>query len=212
MNFDLAMTDELLATTRAVRKGLDLDRPVPREVILERLALAVQAPTATNSQTWRWIVVDDAGKRKALAELYRSAGGAYFAHAKDAAIKRGDAQTGRVYDSATWLAENLEKVPVFVIACVEGRPPADAPALMLASLYASIYPAVWSFQLALRARGLGSTLTTLHLMREQEAARLLGLPDTVMQAALLPVGYTRRSDFKRAARPPLDTITHWNGW
>lgn len=212
MKFDLAMTDELLATTRAARRRLDLDRPVPREIILECLELAVQAPTATNSQSWRWIVVDDAGKRKALAELYRSAAGDYFAHARAAAIERGDAQTGRVYDSATWLAENLDKVPVFVIACVEGRPPADAPALILASAYASIYPAVWSFQLALRARGLGSTLTTLHLMREQEAARLLGLPDTVMQVALLPVGYTKGTDFKRAARPPVGTITHWNGW
>jgi nitroreductase len=213
MRFDLAMTDELLATTRAVRKRLDLDRPVPREVILECLQLAVQAPTATNSQSWRWVVVDDAGKRQALAKLYRSAGGEYFAHARTAAKERGDAQTARVYDSATWLAENLEKVPVFVIACVEGRPPADASAgIVVASVYASIYPAVWSFQLALRARGLGSTLTTLHLMREQEAARVLGLPDNIMQVALLPIGYTKGTDFKRAARPPVSAITHWNGW
>jgi nitroreductase len=121
-------------------------------------------------------------------------------------------QTARVRDSALWLAENLEKVPVHVIPCVEGRPPDGAPAMMMAGVFGSIFPAVWSFQLALRARGLGSALTTLHLLHEREAAALLGLPDNVMQVALLPVGYTRGTDFKRAARPPVSGITHWNGW
>ena len=208
MEFDLAMTDALLSTTRAVRKRLDLDRPVPREVILQCLDLAVQAPTASNSQTWRWLVIDDADKRAALADIYRKGALPYL----NAGLAAATDQTARVRDSALWLAENLEKVPAMVIPCVEGRPPEGAPALMLGSLFGSIYPAVWSFQLALRARGLGSALTTLHLLHEKEAAELLGIPDSVMQVALLPVGYTRGTDFKPAARPPVSGITHWNTW
>ena len=212
MKFDIAMTDELLATTRAVRKRLDLKREVPRSVIEECLTLAVQAPTGGNSQGWRWLVVDDAGKREALAELYRKAAKGYLAAAGAEAEKRGDQQTQRVYDSAMYLTDHLHEVPVHVIPCVTGRPPADAPTAMMAGLYGSIFPAVWSFQLALRARGLGSALTTLHLVHEQEAATLLGLPDNMLQVALLPVAYTKGTDFKRAERPPVSTITHWNGW
>jgi len=212
MNFDVPMTDELLATTRAVRKRLDLDRPVPREVLLECIELAAQAPTGGNSQGWRWVLVDDAAQRAGLADLYRKASSAYLSQAGAAAAGRGDKQTERVYGSALWLADNLEKVPVHVIPCLEGRPPANAPTAMLAGLYGSIFPAVWSFQLALRARGLGSALTTLHLVYEDEAAKLLGLPENILQVALLPVGYTRGTDFKRAERPPVSTITHWNRW
>ncbi len=212
MDFDIAMTDELLATTRAVRKRLDLHKPVPRAVIEECLELAVQAPTGSNSQGWRWIVVDDADKRRALADIYRKSADAYLSQAGAEAEKRGDAQTQRVMSSAVYLAEHLHEVPVHVIPCVAGRPPADVPQAMLAGLYGSIFPAVWSFQLALRARGLGSALTTLHLAYEREAAALLGVPDDVLQVALLPVAYTLGTDFKRAERPPVSTITHWNGW
>ncbi|MDZ7669218.1 MAG: nitroreductase family protein [Gammaproteobacteria bacterium] len=212
MEFDTAMTDELLATTRAVRKRLDLERDVPRAVIEECLELAIQAPTGSNSQTWRWVVVDDPELRKGLADLYRRSADAYLSNAGAEADKRGDEQTKRVFGSAVYLSEHLHEVPVHVIPCVEGRPPADTPPAMLAGLYGSIFPAVWSFQLALRSRGLGSALTTLHLAYEQEAARLLGLPDNVLQAALLPVAYTKGTDFKRAEREPVSTITHWNGW
>jgi nitroreductase len=212
MKFDIGMTDELLATTRAVRKRLDLQRAVPRDVIEDCLELAVQAPTGSNSQTWRWVVVDDADKRTALAGLYRRSADAYLTQAGAAAEKNGDAQTQRVFSSAVYLAEHLHEVPVHVIPCVEGRPPENVPAAMLAGLYGSIFPAVWSFQLALRARGLGSVLTTLHLLHEQEAAEILGLPENVMQVALLPVAYTLGTAFKRAERPPIATITHWNQW
>ena len=212
MKFDIAMTDELLATTRAVRKRLDLEREVPRAVIEECLELAVQAPTGSNSQTWRWVVVEDADKRKALADMYKRNADAYLSQAGEQAAERGDAQTQRVMTSAVYLAEHLHEVPVHVIPCVEGRLPADTPLPMLAGLFGSIFPAVWSFQLALRARGLGSALTTLHLGSEKQAAELLGLPDNVMQVALLPVAYTKGTDFKRAERPPISTVTHWNGW
>ena len=212
MRFDVDMTDELLATTRAVRKRLDLDRPVPRDVVMECLELAVQAPTGSNSQGWRWVVVDDASTRKALADIYRKSGEAYLNAAGAQASEAGNAQTKRVYDSALYLLDNLHRVPVHLIPCVEGRPPANVPTAMLAGLYGSIFPAVWSCQLALRARGLGSVLTTLHLLNEREAAEVLGIPDNVMQVALVPIAYTKGTDFKRATRPPVADITHWNRW
>lgn len=212
MEFDTAITDELLATTRAVRKRLDTERAVPREVILECLQLATQAPTGSNRQTWRWIVIDDPAKKRGIADLYRRAGEDYFRSLGTSPTEFPDDQAERVFHSWRWLMDNLERIPTFVIPCVEGRVEADASLFRQTSVYGSIFPAVWSFQLALRSRGLGSTLTTLHLQYEAEAAALLGLPETIQQVALVPVAYTRGTDFKRAERPPVSTITHWNGW
>lgn len=208
MELDTDICDELLATTRAVRKRLDLTRPVARDVVEDCLELAVQAPTGSNSQTWRWVVVDDADKRQALADLYRRGGEAYLTTAGETAT----GQTARVFSSALYLMEHLHEVPVHVIPCLEGRPGDGASVTQLGGYFASIYPAVWSFQLALRARGLGSCLTTLHLGFEKEAAEILGIPDNVVQTALLPVAYTLGQDFKRASRPPVADITHWNAW
>ncbi len=212
MEFDIETCDALLSTTRAVRKRLDLARAVPRSVIEECIALSMQAPTGSNSQGWRWVVVEDADKRQALADLYRRGGEDYLTAASAQYEQSADAQTQRVFGSALYLLEHLHEVPLHMIPCIEGRPAAEAPPAMLAGLFGSIFPAVWSFQLALRARGLGSCLTTLHLMHEAEAAELLGLPEQVMQVALLPVAYTLGTDFKRADRPPASTITRWNSW
>jgi nitroreductase len=205
---DIAAVDEVLSTTRAVRRRLDLARPVERDVILECLRLAVQAPTASNGQNWRWLVVTDPDKRAAIAEIYRNCGEAYLAHA---ARTTEDPQTRRVYESAHALSTTLAQVPVHVIPCIEARL-ANSPLVEAASAWASIIPAAWSFLLALRARGLGSVWTTLHLMKADEVAELLGIPDNVTQAALLPVAYTLGTDFKPAARPPVETITSWNTW
>ena len=209
MEFDIGMTDDLLATTRAVRKRLDLSKPVPRELINECLELAVQAPTGSNSQTWRWLVVEDADQRKALADIYRKGAEGYLGQAES---QTSDAQTKRVFSSAVYLMEHLHEVPVHLIPCVQGKPEDPVPLMMASGLYGSIYPAVWSFQLAARARGLGTALTTLHLLHEREAADVLGLPDDVLQVALLPVAYTIGTDFKRAKRPPVSDITHWDRW
>lgn len=205
---DLATVDELLSTTRAVRKRLDLTRPVEREVILECLQLAMQAPTASNDQNWRWLVVTDADKRAAIADVYRSCAGDYMVRAAEQA---SDPQTRRVYQSADALTGILADVPVHVIPCIERRID-GTPLPIAAAAWASIIPAAWSFQLALRSRGLGSVYTTLHLVKEREVADLLGIPDTVTQAALLPVAYTIGTDFKPAKRPPAETVTSWNTW
>ncbi len=212
MEFDLAMTDELLSTTRAVRKRLDFDKPVPRSIIEECIDLSQQAPTGTNAQSWRWIIVEDAAKRERLAEIYRMAAGDYLAAQTNMAETSGDKQTGRVIDSAKFLADNLQHAPIHVIPCLQGKPPEGTPVAGIAAMMGSIFPAVWSFQLALRARGLGSCLTSLHLFNGHLAAELLGIPDDVLQIALLPVAYTKGTDFKRAKRPDPSTIMHWDSW
>lgn len=205
---DIASVDELLTTTRAVRKRLDLTRPVSREVILECIRLAMQAPTASNAQDWRWVVVTDPGKRAAIADIYRSVGAEYLAQA---AADATDPQTQRVYRSAHALTDTLAQVPVHVIPCLS-QPIDDSNRLVAASAWASIIPAGWSFLLALRSRGLGSVWTTMHLAKEREVADVLGIPPTVTQAALFPVAYTIGTDFRPAARPPAETITFWDGW
>jgi nitroreductase len=208
--FDLTQTDKLLSTTRAVRRRLDLERPVEREVILDCIRLSQQAPTASNTQKWRWMVIEDPEQRSAVSEIY-ARGSKFIAQAR-AQVPEDDAQTHRVYDSAGWLLEHMHEVPLLVIPCLEGRIPEGAPHGMAASMYASIYPAMWSFQLALRSRGLGSALTTIHLFFENEVAKLLEIPDDVMQMALLPVAYTQGNEFKLATRPGPETITHWDRW
>ena len=208
MALDLAQTDALLSTTRSVRRRLDLERPVPREVILECLELAVQAPTGGNAQGWRWLVVDDPATRASLAELYGRTGRDYLGSYRSGELTT---QTARVLDSADHLLDVLADVPVLVIPCIKGRLTGTSM-FEASSLLGSIIPAIWSFQLALRSRGLGSTYTTLHLAHEREAAELLGIPDGVSQVALLPVAYTVGTDFRPAARGPIEHITHWNRW
>lgn len=205
---DTTVTDHLLTTTRAVRKRLDLERHVDPSVIVECLRIAVQAPTGSNAQGWRWVVVTDPEKRAALASLYKEGGAGYL---RAAAANPMDTQTRRVYESALHLTEILARVPVHVIPCVLGRAD-NAPNVLSASMYASIIPAAWSFMLALRSRGLGSAWTTLHLFKEQEAAELLGIPADVTQVALIPVGHTKGGDFRPARRPPVEGITYWDTW
>lgn len=212
---DLDTVDQLLTTTRAVRKRLDLDRPVPPEVIEECLQLAIQAPTGSNAQTWRFVVVTDADKRARLAEIYAREWKAAYGDQRQQLTGRTDErsqQALRVLDSAEYLADTMHRVPVLVVPCVLGRVEPGAPVAQWAGQLASIYPAVWSFQLALRSRGLGSVLTTLHLFGEAEAAELLGIPETVTQAALLPVAYTKGTDFRPAPRRPATEVTYWDTW
>jgi nitroreductase len=211
--FDLSVTNALLTTTRAVRKRLDFTRPVPDQVIRDCLELTLQAPTGSNKQGWRWMVVTDVDKRKALADIYRAGAGTYLQDSEKKAVAAGQAQDSRVYSSAQYLADHLQDAPVHVIPCIRvDHLPPNPPNRVWAGLMGSIMPAVWSFQLALRSRGLGSTLTTLHLQKEAEAAKILGIPDGIMQVGLLPVAYTIGDTFKPAKRPPLDEVLHWNDW
>jgi nitroreductase len=212
-DIDLPAADRLLITTRAVRRRLDLDRPVERELLLECISIAQQAPTGGNSQGWGFVVVTDAAKRARLAELYREAVGDSFTASRERALLRGDEQTAKAYAGAAHLADVLHRVPVHVIPCIRGSAEAAEPVNPVAAgLYGSILPAAWSFALAARARGLGTAWTTMHLRREREVAELLGIPADVTQVALLPVAHYTGDGFSPAHRPPPETVTHWDGW
>lgn len=208
--------DELLSTTRAVRKRLDLTRPVEREVIEECLAMAQQAPSGSNAQNWDFVIVTDPAKRAALGELYRTSWYKYnAARAPASAAESGDAPPTarqRMVSSAMYLADHMGEVPVLVVPCIRGR--ADGqPSHVQAGLWGSILPAAWSFMLAARARGLGTAWTTLHLVYEKEAAEVLGIPyDQIMQAAMIPLAYTVGTDFQPGPRESLDSIVHWDEW
>ena len=207
---------KLLTTTRAVRKRLDFDRPVSRELLLECVEVAVQAPTGSNSQGWQWMIVTDAEKKKAIGDFYRQSWYPY-ASSRGPRYQEGDPrrkQLPRVASSAQYLAERMHEVPAMVIPCIEGR--VDRPGvtnLEIAGLYGSILPAAWNFMLAARARGLGTAWTTLHLKYEKEVAELLGIPyERYTQAALITVGFHDGGEFKAAERIPLEPIVHWESW
>jgi len=207
--------DEVLSTTRSVRKRLDFDRPVPREALMECLELALQAPTGSNSQGWQWVFVEDAEKKKALADVYLGNARGYLSSPTPEYAEgdtRGE-QIGRVRDSASYLAEHMHEAPVLMVPCLLGRE--DKSPLGGVSFWASLFPAVWSFCLALRSRGLGSCWTTLHLLAdgERKAAEVLGIPyDEYSQAGLFPIAYTKGTDFRPAKRLPAESLTHWNSW
>lgn len=213
--------DELLSTTRAVRKRLDFERDVPMPVIRECLEMAMQAPTGSNAQGWHFVVVTDEERKKGLAEIYRKAFAMYpdmpfsahNVHKDDPSM--ADIQA-RIVSSAEYLAANFEKAPVLLVPCIEGRVEAVGPPLATlaqASIYGSILPAVWSFMLAARARKLGTCWTTLHLWFEEEAAQILGIPYAeVTQCALIPVAYTKGTSFRPGPRKPLEGILHVDQW
>jgi nitroreductase len=223
MNEQNLQAEELLTTTRAVRRRLDLERPVDIGLIRECIEIALQAPTGGNTQGWSFVVVVDPELRSGLADLYRRAwkkykkspGSVFDLHNKEPAGPRKE-QFGRVADSADYLVENLQRVPVHVIPCIGGRVDRMSgpfASVGLASVYGSILPATWSFMLAARCRGLGTAWTTAHLMYEAEAAELLDIPyDKVTQVALIPTAHVIGSGFRKSLRKPVDEVLHIDRW
>lgn len=210
--FDLATVDRLLSTTRAVRKRLDLERPVPREVVLECLRLSVYAPNASNAQRWRWVLVEDPATRATIAEWYRR----HLSPPMEALLAQrradGDEAGVRHSESVLHLGAVLGQVPVLAVVCVEGRIE-DDPTLNGATwLLGSVFQAVWSFQLALRSRGLGSAFTTAHVLFETELRELLGIPATHSVVCMIPVAYTVGTEFRPAPRRPIEEATFVDHW
>ncbi|MDA0638516.1 nitroreductase family protein [Nonomuraea sp. MCN248] len=208
--------DELLTTTRSVRKRLDLSRPVPLDLVRECLEIALQAPSGGNSQGWHWVVVTDPELRARIGEYYGRATRAYLASKASAGKLFQDdpdraATQRRVSDSAAHLGEHMGEVPVLVIPCIE-LPGGRLPEGSQAGLWGSLLPAAWSYMLAARARGLGTAWTTLHLAYEAEVAELLGLPAEVRQGVLIPTAYYTGDTFRPAPRVPLDRVLHLDGW
>ena len=202
--------DEVLTTTRAVRRRLDLARPVPRAVVEECLRLALQAPNGGNGQDWRWVLVDDPAVRAALAALYRAGLRDHVARDRSHEPEQLPSDA-RMAASVQYLAEHLQDVPVLVVPTVAYRY-GSATTFQQASKWGSILPAVWGLMLAPRSRGLGSAWTTVHLYREREVAELLGIPDGQTQAGLFPVAYTLGTDFSPARRAEPDVVARWNRW
>ena len=221
---DLAAIDHILTTTRSVKRRLDFTRPVETEVIERCIEIALQSPTGANYQGWHFMVVRDQQKRAALADIYRR-GREALAHAPGSITPRfrqDDPRTAQwqgMVDASDYLHEHLHEVPVHIIACVEGEMEEVSTlygptfeSFYNGSLYGSILPAAWSIMLALRSRGVGSAWTTAHIVYEKEASKLLGIPDNVLHAALLPVAYFKGTDFKPAKRLPVREVTHWDNW
>lgn len=210
--------DEVLSTTRAVRKRLDLDRPVAMSLIRECLELALQAPSGSNAQGWQFLVIRDSDRIGRIADYYREAFASYetgpyqpMAHHRDRPELAPTQE--RVLNSAQYLAANLHRVPALLIPCIQGRP--DTPGLSagaISGMYGSIIPAAWSFMLAARERGLGTCWTTLHLESERAVAELLGIPQDYTQVALIPIAHTLGTNFSPAPRRPLDDVLHIDSW
>lgn len=209
---DVAMTDRLLTTTRAVRKRLDLNRPVPRELIEECVDVALQAPMGANIVRIRWLVTDDPSIKMQIGALYASSYEEYRKSAVERLAAVGRDENDKSLRSADHLAAVLGQVPALVIPCHVDRPPDDPTPYSLSVFYGSVMPAVWSFILALRSRGLGTSLTTLHLQREPEVAALLGIPPTATQLVMLPVGWFTGDDFQAIPRKPAAAYTYFNAW
>lgn len=208
--------DEVLTTTRSVRKRLDYDTPVDRSEIAACIDIALQAPTGSNSQGWQWVVVADPEKKRVIADYYGENFDRYTnrpGQPEYAADDPRGSQMSKVVSSAEHLRENMHRAPYFVIPCIHGRLGPGIDTFTQASAWGSILPAVWSFMLALRERGLGSAWTTLHLPHEEEVAALLEIPyGQITQVGLFPVAYTIGTDFKLAKRLPGETLTHWDTW
>jgi nitroreductase len=210
--------DEVLTTTRAVRKRLDFEKPVEMSVLRECLDLALQAPSGSNSQGWHFVIVTDPVKKAVIAELYLKAFDDYEAGPAQPTKQHLDDPSmaptqERVLSSARYLADNMARVPAMLIPCCAGRPDTPGPPQgVMASMYGSILPAVWSFMLAARERGIGTCWTTLHLNYEKEVAALLGIPEEFAQVALIPIAYTQGTNFKVAPRKDLDSVLHTDGW
>jgi nitroreductase len=214
MDFDLTQTDHLLTTTRAVRKRLDLTRPVPRELILDCVRISTQAPAGGNNQKWRWVIVDDPAKKLVIADAYRRSYAPYIASQERAVAKAGNgAEKNAILDSSNYLAEILEQVPVLAIPCALGSPAdmGDGKGSQ-PGWWGSVIPAVWSYCLAARSRGLGTVWTTLHLPYDDEVGEVIGIPNTVMQLGCIPTAYYTGDDFKLATRKPAEQVTYWNTW
>lgn len=213
--------EELLTTTRAVRKRLDLEKPVEIELVKRCIEIAQQAPTASNRQNWHFMVITDQFIKNSLSDLFRK-GWQFYIKSPTSVAKSASSDDDphksktqrKIYESAKYLVDNLNNVPIFVIPCIEGRTDgSNIPVVAQSAIWGSIAPAVWSFMLAARLYGLGTTWTSFHLMFEKEAAELLNIPyEKVMQVALIPVAYYKGDSFKAAPRDSVEKIVHVNSW
>ncbi len=200
MQIDVDQVDEVLSTARSVRKNLDFDRPVDRQVLLDCIDVAVQAPVGLGGENWRFVVVDDPAPKQEIAVLYREILERIFKERGMDMKPTHKALTGR-----------LHEIPAMIFVCVDGLPPDEAPAGQI-GFYGSILPAAWSLMLALRARNLGTTWTSLLSARQDDVAKILGMPDGTLLTVMFPVAHLKGATLRRAKRDPAAQVTFWNRW
>ena len=220
---DRASVDHVLTTTRAVRQRLDLEREVPLQTVQECLEIALQAPTGFNLQHWRWLVITDPDTRAQLGDIVRRIE-LPFLDMMESDISADDHSAWRVARSSRYLAENIGQAPVHVIPCTTSGVQqqsemfgslgyeTDLINMAASAIYGGIWPAAWSFMLALRSRGLGSSLTMIHLGAEPEVAELLGIPEDVSQCGLIPIAWFTGDEFKPGNRLPLQDVAYYEQW
>lgn len=209
--------DEVLTTTRAVRKRLDLTRPVEQEVIEDCMRVAIQAPSGRNRQQWDFVFVRDRRLRAEVADIWRRGLVSGYGAGSGPVPTRmdfGSDEWARIAGSLDHLATHLHEVPLLLIPCLRVSDRSILADIRgQAGNWGSVLPAFWNFMLAARERGLGTAWTTAHLSYEEEMADLLGIPFcTVVQGGLTPVAYTVGTDFKPGPRADAATFTHWDRW
>jgi nitroreductase len=207
--------EQLLTTTRSARKTLDLEAPIDLDEVKECLRIGIQAPNGSNNQSWKWMLVQDPELRRQIATIYRDARVEMTGREDISEWIDASTDTGRVLSSAEWLVQHLADVPLFVVPCFESymSRKRGSEAFHQATIYGSIFPAVWNFQLALHTKGYGTCLTTLHLNSEAKVREILGIPDTYVQGCLLPVARLKPgTHFKPAPRKPLEEVIAVDSW
>ena len=173
--------------------------PVPDELITRLLQAAIKAPSGGVRQGWSFVVIRDQETRRKIGDIYRT--GAKFVIRPDMTP-----QQLKVYGAAQHLEDHIEDVPVLILACIQGDPAST-------TWGASIYPAVQNILLAARALGLGSVLTTRHRRFEEEIKQLLGIPEDVVTAALIPIGFPAEgSRYGPTRRRPLQEVAFNDRW
>lgn len=205
----ISFFDEMLATTRSVRRRIDFAREVDPTLIYDCIDLAVQAPSSVGGETWRFVVLTEQNRKDAMATLYRKSFDSFLA------LQQAESEAqGKVVQALPpnyrYLADRMQDFPAIIVVCREGRPPADTAGQV--AFYSSVIPAAWSLMLALRARHLGTTWTTLHCRYERESAEIIGMPDDATATVVLPVGHMKDATLRRAQRSPARAVTYWNYW
>ncbi len=197
----LQIVDEVLSTARSVRRRIDFDKVIDRSVLLDCINVAVQAPTGLSGENWRFVVVDESNRKAQVAKIYQ-----------DVLMTLLDERKVPLKPTHKALVERLHEIPAMIFVCVEGAPPTENLAAQVA-YFGSILPAAWSLMLALRARDIGTTWTTLLSGRQQEIADILSMPtNNAIQTVMLPVGYTLGAVMRRADRLSAEQVTFWNSW
>ena len=199
-DLDLASVDLVLGTTRSVRRNLDFEREIDPAVIMDCIDIATQAPTGIPGQNWRFVLVTDAQQKSRLAKLYEAT---LYEFVKEREVPLKDTQRA--------LVARMHEMPLLICVCAMGQTPGSNPAEQVA-FYGSILPAAWSLMLALRARGLGSTWTTLLSARQNEVREILQMPADSVLTVMLPVAYMKGARLSKAERLPASQVSYWNRW